>query len=217
MYVLFEDDGSFKAGHIMSETESALQVESASGKRSKIKRASCLFTFSAPAPDTLLTEAETLAAGIDLQFLWECAPQEEFDAEALGADYFGHAPDPVEKTGLLLRLHSAPIYFHRRGKGRYRTAPPEILAAALGAQEKKRRQAAEIDQWVDEMAAGQLPEAVADHATSPVTRPDKNSQEWKALDAAYSKLQKSPERLLLDLGAWPSALALHKLRFMATH
>ena len=217
MYVLFEDDGAFKAGHIMSETESALQVESASGKRSKIKRASCLFTFAAPAPDTLLAQAEALAAGIDLQFLWECAPQEEFDAEALGADYFGHAPDPVEKTGLLLRLHGAPIYFHRRGKGRYRTAPPEILTAALAAQEKKRRHAAEIDQWVDEMAAGQLPGAVADHATSLVTRPDKNSQAWKALDAACSKLQKSPERLLLDLGAWPSPLALHKRRFLATH
>ena len=58
MYVLFEDDGAFKAGHIMSETESALQVESASGKRSKIKRASCLFTFAAPAPDTLLAQAD---------------------------------------------------------------------------------------------------------------------------------------------------------------
>ena len=217
MYVLFEDDGSFKAGHIMSETETALQVESASGKRSKIKRASCLFTFSAPAPETLLSEAESLAQSIDLQFLWECAPQDEFDAEALGADYFGHPPDPVEKTGLLLRLHSAPIYFHRRGKGRYRAAPPEILAAALAAQEKKRRQAEEIAGWADDMVAGKLPDAIADQATNLITRPDKNSQAWKALDAACTRLQKSPDRLLLDLGAWPSALALHKRRFLATH
>lgn len=217
MYVLFEEDGSFKAGHILSETESALQVESASGKRSKIKRTSCLFTFSAPSPDALLTEADRLAQGIDLEFLWECAPQDEFDAETLGADYFGHPPDPVEKAGLLLRLHSAPVYFHRRGKGRYRTAPPEILAAALAAQEKKRRQAEEIAGWADDMAAGKLPMAIADQATSLITKPDKNSQAWKALDAACTRLQKSPERLLLDLGAWPSALALHKRRFLATH
>lgn len=217
MYVLFEEDGSFKAGHILSETEAALQVESASGKRSKIKRTSCLFTFSAPSPDALLTEADRLAQGIDLEFLWECAPQDEFDAETLGADYFGHPPDPVEKAGLLLRLHSAPVYFHRRGKGRYRTAPPEILAAALAAQEKKRRQAEEIAGWADDMAAGKLPMAIADQATSLITKPDKNSQAWKALDAACTRLQKSPERLLLDLGAWPSALALHKRRFLATH
>jgi exoribonuclease II len=38
MYVLFEEEGAFKTGHIMSESDAALQVESESGKRSKIKR-----------------------------------------------------------------------------------------------------------------------------------------------------------------------------------
>ena len=217
MYVLFEEDGAFKTGHIMSEADAALQVESSSGKRSKIKRANCLYTFASPTPEALMSQAEVLSAEIDLQFLWECAPQEEFDVEALGADYFGHAPNALEKTTLLLRLHSAPVYFHRRGRGRYKPAPPEILTAALAAVEKKQRQAALTQEWADQMASGKLPPEVADSAISLISRPDKNSQAWKALDAACTATQQTPERLLLSLGAWPHALALHKGRFLATH
>ena len=108
MYVLFEEEGMFKTGHIMSESDAALQVESESGKRSKIKRANCLFTFTSPAPDVLMPEAQRLSEEIELQFLWECAPQDEFDIETLGTDYFGHPVNTLEKTTLLLRLHSAP-------------------------------------------------------------------------------------------------------------
>ncbi len=217
MYVLFEEDGAFKTGHILSEADAALQVESSTGKRSKIKRSNCLYTFTTPAPEALLSQAETLSQEIDLQFLWECAPQEEFDVETLGTDYFGHAPDTLEKTTLLLRLHSAPVYFHRRGRGRYKAAPPEILTAALAALEKKQRQAALTKEWSDQMVAGTLPAEIGEVAVSLITRPDKNSQAWKALDAACTATRQAPERLLLSLGAWPHALALHKGRFLATH
>ncbi|CAN1568168.1 Ribonuclease II/R [Burkholderiaceae bacterium] len=217
MYVLYEEDGAFKTGHIMAEADATLQVESESGKRSKVKRANCLFTFATPKPDVLLPQAESLANEIDLPFLWECAPADEFDIDTMGAEYFGHSPDTLEKTSLLLRLHSAPLYFHRRGRGRYRAAPPEILAAALAAQEKKQRAALQTEEWAQAIAAGQLPPEVALSAMSLVTKPDKNSQAWKALDAACAQRQTSPERLLLDAGAWPHALALHKGRFLANY
>jgi exoribonuclease-2 len=217
MYVLYEEDGAFKTGHIMAEADATLQVESESGKRSKVKRANCLFTFASPKPDVLLPQAEGLANEIDLSFLWECAPDDEFDIDTMGAEYFGHSPDTLEKTSLLLRLHSAPLYFHRRGRGRYRAAPPEILAAALAAQEKKQRAALQTEEWAQAITAGQLPPEVALSAMSLVTKPDKNSQAWKALDAACAQRQTSPERLLLDAGAWPHALALHKGRFLANY
>ncbi|ALM84981.1 ribonuclease catalytic domain-containing protein [Bordetella sp. N] len=217
MHVFYEDDGAFKAGRIMSETDASLQVEADSGKRSKIKRANTLFTFDKPEPTELLRQAEAAAADIDLQFLWECAPQEEFDTPALAADYFGHAPSPVEQAALLMRLHGAPAYFHRRGKGRYRPAPPDILAAALAAIEKKRLQAEQQEHWVDDMAAGKLPDDIRAAAENLLIRPDKNTQQWKALDAACARLHKTPERLLLELGAWPHALALHQRRFLAVN
>lgn len=217
MYVLYEDSGNFKAEKIFSQSDSTMQVESESGKRSKIKNASVLFSFEQPSPSVLLEEATTLAATLDIGFLWECAPQEEFEASSFAEDYFGHPPGAVEKAALIFALNNAPAYFHRRGKGRYRPAPPDILAAALAAIEKKQKQAAQQQEWTDEMIAGRLPEAVARAATSFLTRPDKNSLEWKAFDAAVQHLGTTPERLLLTLKAWPHPLALHQHRFLSTH
>ncbi|MEQ4617166.1 MAG: ribonuclease catalytic domain-containing protein [Corticimicrobacter sp.] len=215
MYVLYEEDGSFKGGRILSEADSSLQVEAASGKRSKIKRNNVVMEFAAPDPDSLLAQAQAAAEEIDLDFLWECAPQEEFDVAALAQDYFGHAPSALDQATLLLRLHSAPAYFHRRGKGRYRPAPPDILQAALAAIEKKRLQAEQQQAWIDAMTAGSLPPEIAEVAPSLLLRPDKNSQQWKALDAACQQTGKTPDQLLLQLGAWPHPLALMRFRFLA--
>ena len=215
MYVFYEDDGGFKAGSILSETDASLQVEAASGKRSKVKKTSALFRFEKPSPEVLMREAEAAANDIDLEFLWECAPKDEFDVPQLAEEYFGHKPSPTEQATLLLRVHGAPVYFHRRGKGRYRPAPPDILAAALAAVEKKKRQAEQLEAWVEEIAGGTLPDALRSHVDMLLTKPDKNTQEWKALDLACQRLRKQPARLLLDLGAYPHALAIHKRRFLA--
>jgi exoribonuclease-2 len=217
MYVLYEDSGNFKAEKIFSQSDSTMQVESESGKRSKIKNASVLFDFERPDPAALLAEATDLAATLDIPFLWECAPQDEFEAASLAEDYFGHPPSAVEKAAVIFALNNAPAYFHRRGKGRYRPAPPEILTAALAAIEKKQRQAAQQQEWIDDMEEGRLPEAIARVASSFLTKPDKNSLEWKAFDAAVQQLNTTPEKLLLKLGAWPHALALHQHRFLSTH
>lgn len=215
MYVLFEEDGSFKAAEIKSEADTTLQIEFVSGKRSKIKRNQCIFQFVSPTPDELLTQAPILAADIDPTFLWEVAPQAEFNLETLGTDYFGHAPNSIEKASLLWCLHHAPIYFHRRGKGLYQPAPPDILAAALASQEKKRLQALEQQTWVQSIIDGALPEPIAELALTLITRPDKNTQIFKALDRASQHLHQSPEQILLDRGAWPHALALHKAKFLS--
>lgn len=215
MYVFYDDEGAFRAGNIMSETDATLQVESDSGKRSKIKRANTLFTFAAPEPAALLANAATLADTLDLPFLWECAPQDEFDAKDLATDYFGHTATPTEHAATLMRLHSAPAYFHRRGRGRYRPAPPEILQAALAALEKKQLQAQQQQAWVHAMVSGELPPEVAAIADSVLTKPDKNTQAWKALETAAAQRRAPVDRVLLELGAWPNPLALHLRRFLA--
>lgn len=217
MYVLYEDSGNFKAEKIFSQSDSSMQVESESGKRSKIKTASVLFSFEQPAPVAMLEQAHALAETLEIDFLWECAPQEEFEAVVFAQEYFGHPPSSVEKAALIFALNSAPAYFHRRGKGRYRPAPADILAAALAAIEKKQKQAALQQEWTDQMVAGQLPEPIAELAETLLTRPDKNSMQWKAFDAAVTQLNVSPEKLLLNLGAWPHPLALHRFRFLSTN
>src|SRR5690606_34250241 len=198
-------------------SDSTMQVESESGKRSKIKNAVVLFEFDAPEPAQLLQQAEAQAADIEIDFLWECTPQEEFEATVFAEEYYGHTPSAVEKAALIFALNSAPAYFHRRGKGRYRPAPPDILAAALAAIEKKRLQAEQQQRWTDQLLAGELPPEIAAISTSLLTKPDKNSNEWKAFSAAVEQARTTPERLLLSAGAWPHPLALHQARFMATH
>src|SRR5690554_212636 len=217
MYVLYEDSGNFKAEKIFSQSDSSMQVESESGKRSKIKNASVLFSFDQPSPAQLLEQGNALALTLDVDFLWECAPQEEFAAADFAEEYFGHPPSAPEKAALIFALNNAPAYFHRRGKGCYRPAPPEILAAALAAIEKKRKQAEQQQQWVDQMVAGELPAAIAEVADTLLTKPDKNSQQWKAFEAAVAQSNTSPEKLLLSLGAWPHALALHQHRFLSQY
>jgi len=217
MYVLYEDNGTLKAETVFSQADTTLQVEAASGKRSKIKQSAVVFLFEAPEPANLLPQAQALADTLDVPFLWECAPQEEFAVETLGAEYFGHTPTAVEKTALILALGAAPAYFHRRGKGRYRPAPPDILAAALAAIEKKRQQAEQQQRWQEAMVRGDLPDEIAPLAPTFLVKPDKNTLAWKAFDAAVAQLGTNPERLLLQLGVWPHALALHRHRFFATH
>ncbi|MCB1942799.1 MAG: RNB domain-containing ribonuclease, partial [Candidatus Accumulibacter sp.] len=141
MHVLYEEDGAFRTATIVLDNDSSLQVEAASGKRSKVKTANVLLRYSEPAPATLLDQAEALASSIEQDFLWECLGDGEFAFLDFADEYFGHVANAVEATALLLALQAAPIYFHRKGKGRFRRAPSEILQAALAGLEKKRQQA----------------------------------------------------------------------------
>ena len=78
MNVLFEEDGAFRAGSVLADNVTSLQIELASGKRSKVKAANILLRYAAPAPGELLERAETEAEGIDIDFLWEVCGEQEF-------------------------------------------------------------------------------------------------------------------------------------------
>ncbi len=214
MFVLFEEDGGFRVATILSEADTSLQVELPTGKRQKIKRQIALLSFANPDRDRLLVEAQAIAQELDPQFLWECAPQDEFDFQEFAAEVFSATPSPPEKAGLLMALHQAPMYFYRKGRGRYRAAPEESLKAALAGAEKKRLAAEAQQALQDALVAGEMPQAIKDSALMLVVRPDKQSITFKALDAAAHQLQITPARLLLERGAIPSAYSIHYARFM---
>ena len=138
MNIFYEEDGSFKVGSIMTDNDTSLQVESIQGKRSKIKGANVLLRFEKPALGEFMAQAEQVSAEIDVDFLWESCPAEEFGFEALAEEYFGHKPTATEGAGIVIRLHSAPMYFYKKGKGHYKAAPAEALKSALASAEKKR-------------------------------------------------------------------------------
>jgi exoribonuclease-2 len=217
MNLFFEESGDFKVGAVISQQGEAFQVETPSGKRTKVRARDVLLQFDTPSPAEMMSRANELAGDIDIAFLWEVAGEEEFAVDQLGAEYFGHAPKPEEAAGLLLRMAASPIYFHKKGKGRYKAAPAAILQAALAGLERKKQQALLQAAMVDELKAGRLPQAMASMVRQLLFKPDKNSMEYKALDAACIELQTTPSRLMLSVGAMPSVKAVHDAKFLIEH
>ena len=217
MNVFFEESGDFKVGSVLSQAGEAYQVEMPTGKRTKVKARDVLLQFDKPDPAALMEQAKTIAADVDLEFLWEVAGDEEFGFAELGAEYFGHSPLPAEAAGLVLALHGSPIYFYKKGRGRYKGAPEQSLRAALAGIEKKKQLAIVQAGYVDELKAGKLPQAMQPLVQQLLFKPDKNSIEFKALDTAAGELQTTAPRLMLTTGGIASAKELHMGRFLFEH
>ena len=214
MNIFYEEDGSFKVGSIMTDNDTSLQIESIQGKRSKIKGANVLLRFEKPALGDFMAQAEQVSAEIDVDFLWESCPPEEFGFEALAEEYFGHKPTPVEGAGIVIRLHSAPMYFYKKGKGHYKAAPADALKSALASAEKKRLQAALLARYTEELSAFTLPPEFADKMSHLLYSPDRNTLEVKALEAACAATNLSPAHLLQRCGGIPSTRDYHLNRFL---
>ncbi|WP_295995465.1 RNB domain-containing ribonuclease [Rugamonas sp.] len=214
MNLFFEESGDFKVGTVLSQAGEAYQVEMASGKRTKVKIKDVLLQYEKPAPADLMEQARKVAADMDLDFLWEVAGEEEFDFAELGAEYFGHAPLPFEAAGLILSLHSAPIYFYKKGRGRYKAAPEQSLRAAQAGIEKKKQQALVQAEYVEELKANRLPAAMQNMVLQLLFKPDKNTIEYKAMEAACNELHTNPQQLMLACGGVASPKELHLSKFL---
>jgi exoribonuclease-2 len=198
----------------MSEAETSLQVELDSGKRVKVKTANVLLRFAQPEPAALLAQAQAQAADIDLEMAWEFAPEGEFGFAELARDYFSANAGPAQQAAMLLRLFEAPHYFRRAGKGQFKKAPEETVKAALLAIERKAQQAAQIEQWAAELAAGRCPAPVREQLYRILFKPDKNGPEYKAVVEATRRAQRAPLDLLQSAGAIDSPYQFHWRRFL---
>src|SRR5256714_9834812 len=172
--VLYEESGAFKVATVLADSDNALQVEAPHGKRAKIKSKDVLLRFPEPSAGDLLAQAEALAGGIDADCLWQCCGTEEFGFADLAHEYCGRAPSAVEAAGILVKLHSAPMYFYRKGRGRYRAAPPETLRAALVGIERKKQQQAQISAWSERLERGVFPEELLPFRGERLFKPDRN-------------------------------------------
>jgi len=215
MNVLFEDDGQLKAGTVLADHDASLQVEAASGKRLKVKAGSVLMRFASPGAAEVLAHAQRLAGELDAGFLWEASGEGEFGFDELAREYYGDGADPAQCAAVALLLQSSPMHFYKRGKGRYRKAPPDALKAALASVERKAREAGQTAAWVAELRAGRLPEALRDALPMLLYRPDKASLAWKAVAAAADAERIGVVALLARAGAIASTHEYHFNRLLA--
>ncbi|HNC40846.1 MAG TPA: RNB domain-containing ribonuclease [Nitrosomonas sp.] len=215
MNVFYEEAGTFKVGTILAESANSLQVEATHGKRSKIKISAVLLQFDVPPVYEFMYQAQNIAKDLDINFLWECCNQNtEFTSKTLATEYFGHLPSAVEIAAIMISLNNAPIYFYKKGQGRYKAAPPEALRAALASQEKKRLDQEKQAHYMQQLNQFILPEAFQKQLDALLYAPDKNTIEWKALEAAAQTTKLSPIKLLEKCGAIPSSHDYHFNQFV---
>ena len=220
MHFLYEEGGEVKVATLLGEASSTAeswQVETPFGKRIKLRAKDVWMKFKEPAAAALIEQASALVPEIDIDLLWECSPEGEFQFEAAAKEYFGEGAKTYQLAALAMALQGAPIYFRRKGKGNFQKAPEEQLKAALASVERKQAEALLQLQWEAELIEGKLPEVLVPLAQQLLFAPDKNGIHFKALNSASQKLGISTTALLIKVGAINSPLAVHQGNFLREH
>ncbi len=217
MNIFYEEAGAFKVGKVLEQLGNVFQVETQHGKRTKVKSNAVMVEFKQPSLDLFVQEVEQLSEEVDIQLLWECAPAEEFLFSEMADVYFGDQSSVVQQGAILKALHAQPIYFHRKGKGKYKAAPVDVLHAALAGLERKRVLAEQQAELVESFLQGTVPCEVKAQLPQLLIQPDKNSIEYKALQEVCAKVGQSPEALLLNSGLFSSVRELMRAKFVAQY
>jgi exoribonuclease-2 len=212
--LLYEEDGDLKVGTVLAQAPASFQVESPHGRRSKIKASSVLLAFERPSGAELLAGAQRFAGELDVAFLWACSRKGEFGFRDLAQEYVGREPSPIEAAGVLLKLQAAPMYFYRRGKGRFQAAPEETLNLALASIEKKKRLQESIEAWAQRLVAFECPPEVAALREELLYAPDRNKAQTKAFEQACRETGLTPARLFERCGLLPDPHEYHLGRFL---
>ena len=199
MNIFYEESGQFKVAAIVQKNDATYQVDTQHGKRTKVKANNVFAEFDGDMA-AFLENAQVQAADIDTDLLWEVCGEEEFSAEAIAEEYYGHAPTKTELAATLIALYAAPMYFYKKAKGVFKAAPEETLKQALAAIERKKQQDAQIDAWAEALKRGEMPSEIAADLKTILHAPDKQSLTYKAFTKAADALKTSAYELAKKTG-----------------
>ena len=199
MNIFYEESGQFKVAAIIQKNDATYQVDTQHGKRTKVKANNVFAEFDGDMA-AFLENAQAQAADIDTDLLWEVCGEEEFSAEAIAEEYYGHAPTKTELAATLIALYAAPMYFYKKAKGVFKAAPEETLKQALAAIERKKQQDAQIDAWAEALKRGEMPSEIAADLKTILHAPDKQSLTYKAFTKAADELKISAYELAKKTG-----------------
>lgn len=199
MNIFYEESGQFKVASIVQKNDATYQVDTQHGKRTKVKANNVFAEFDGDMA-AFLENAQAQAADIDTDLLWEVCGEEEFSAEAIAEEYYGHTPTKTELAATLIALYAAPMYFYKKSKGVFKAAPEETLKQALAAIERKKQQDAQIDAWAEALKRGEMPSEIAADLKTILHAPDKQSLTYKAFTKAADELKISAYELAKKTG-----------------
>ena len=220
MHFIFEEGGEIKGASAIGPavaTADFWQAQTQFGKRIKLKAKEVWLKWETGDLAKMMESAKALATSIDMDFLWECSPDQEFSTDTIAKEYFGDKVSTEQLIGLAMALQNAPIYFRRKGRGQFLRAPEEQLKAALLSVERKKQEALAQETMKEQLLSGILPPEISDQAQMLLFAPDKNHYIFKALASASAQKGISNAQLLLELGAIHSALEIHQGKFFKEH
>lgn len=199
MNIFYEESGQFKVAAVVQKNDATYQVDTQHGKRTKVKANNVFAEFDGDMA-AFLENAQAQAADIDTDLLWEVCGEEEFSAEAIAEEYYGHTPTKTELAATLIALYAAPMYFYKKAKGVFKAAPEETLKQALAAIERKKQQDTQIDAWAEALKRGEMPSEIAADLKTILHAPDKQSLTYKAFTKAADALKTSAYELAKKTG-----------------
>ena len=215
MNVLFEDDGQLKAGTLLADNDASLQVEAASGKRQKIKAAHVLLRFAAPSPAEAMARAHELVAGIDTAFPVGGVGRGRVRLRRARARVFRrHARGRRIGRRRARAVRGADVFLSEGARALSQGAPGGAQGRARVGGAQGARGARHRGLGRASSAQAGCPKRCAAKLDMLLYRPDKNSPEWKALNAACEAQKSNPLQLLAACGAIPSTHDYHFKRFL---
>ena len=217
--VFYEAQGKLNTGEVMEQKDSHLQVKGQGSSLQKIKTKDVLLQVSlngVSAPQAG-EQVQEIAAQVDLDLLWECAPDEVFDFKTVAGEYFGAQCGVIEQAAMWQAIQSAPIYFGKKGRGQFFRQPYEQIQIALAAVAKKEERLRQQAQWVEQMKAGQAPAEILQARDAIVHKKNANDMSYKAALQAATDLGMTMSELMLHIGAYRSAFELHREIFLTEH
>ncbi|GHA63995.1 ribonuclease II [Formosimonas limnophila] len=220
-YVFYEQSGKPIVAQVMEQKEQHVHVKGIGSSLQKIKLKDVLLqTIALPTgvdAQSAAPSIEQTAQSADLEFIWECAPDEVFEFTFLAHEYFGEQANFIEQAAMWHALHHAPIYFGKKGKGQFIKQNREQIDIALAAVAKKEERLRQQAIWVDELIAGRCPDDVRKMRDAIVQKKNANDMSYKAVLAASEQLNLPIPALLLHAGAYSSAFDYHRASFISEH
>ena len=217
--VFYEAQGKLNVGQVMEQKDSHMQVKAQGSSLQKVKTKDVLLqaNLNGVSAAQASEQAGEIAAQVDLDLLWECAPEVAFDFVQLAREYFGEQASVIEQAAMWQALQSAPIYFGKKGRGQFTRQPYEQIQMALAAVAKKEERLRQQVAWVEQMIAGSAPSEVLHARDAIMQKKNANDMTYKAAVQAAADLKLTLPELMLHIGAFRNAFELHRMTFLSEY
>ena len=139
MNLFYEESGNFKASKILFRQGEAYFVENSLKEKIKVRSRDVLLEFNSSSSENFISEAKKLAEKIDITILWKIAGSEEISYLDLAKKYYKFEVNEMKSASIFILVFSNPIYFIKKGKGRFIAVNSLKLKLALKGVEKKKK------------------------------------------------------------------------------